>query len=104
MRIPERVRIGGVDYAVIHEERLNNGQNLAYGRIDYDKAEIRLAEHLQSAQGECQTLLHEILHGIANHFGLAINEEEDSIDKLASGLYMVLKDNPEMFEPSSLTA
>lgn len=97
MKIPEKIRIAGVDHEVRYEERLNNGTTLAYGHIDYDKALIRLAPNLQSEQGEQQTLLHEILHGIAKHFDLEIESDEDTIDKLARGLYMVIKDNPEMF-------
>jgi len=97
MKIPDKVRIGGVDYTVKYEERLNNGSQLAYGHIDYDKALIRLASDLQSKQGECRTLLHEILHGIAHHFGLSIEDDEDTISKLAKGLYMVITDNPKLF-------
>ena len=97
MKIPDKVRIGGVDYAVKYEERLNNGVRLAYGHIDYEKALIRISSEMQTEQGECQTLLHEILHGIARHFELAVGEDEDTIDKLAKGLYMVIVDNPEAF-------
>jgi len=97
MKIPDSVRIGGVVYAVRYEKRLNNGSNLAYGHIDYDKALIRLASNLQSFQGECQTFLHEILHGIAKHFGLDVEDDEETIDKLARGLYMVIADNPDIF-------
>ena len=57
VKIPERVRIGGVDYTIKYEERLNNGSQLAYGRIDYDKAQIRLEPDLREEQGKCQTLL-----------------------------------------------
>lgn len=97
MNIPEKIRIGGVDFTVKYEDRLNNGTILAYGHIDYDNALIRLAPNLQSKQGECQTLLHEVFHGIAKHFDIPIGEDEDQIDKMARGLYMVIMDNPGMF-------
>ena len=98
MNIPETVKIGGIDYTIKYEERLNTGANLAYGHIDYDKALIRLAPDLQSKQGECQTLLHEILHGISKYFDLKIESDEDEIDSLAKGLYMVIIDNPDIFK------
>jgi hypothetical protein len=98
MKIPEKVRIAGFDYDVKYEERLNNGSTLAYGHIDYDKNLIRLATGLQSKQGECQSLLHEILHGIAKHFNLEVESDENTIDALAKGLYMIIQDNPEMFK------
>ena len=102
MKIPEKIRIGGVVYDVKYEDRLNNGTNLAYGHIDYDKALIRLAPNLQDYQGECLTFLHEILHGIAKHFGLKIESDEKTIDALARGLYMVISDNPEIFNDASV--
>ena len=97
MNIPEKVRIAGMDYAVKYEERLNNGVQLAYGHIDYEKKLIRIDSELGEYQGKCQTLLHEIMHGVAKHFDLEIEADEDTIDKLAKGLYMVIADNPEMF-------
>ena len=97
MKIPDKVRIGGVDYAIQYEERLNNGSQLACGFIDYNQAVITLEPSMQGVQGQAQALLHEIIHGIARHFDLAINEDEDTIDKLARGLYMVIKDNLGMF-------
>lgn len=97
MKIPEKIRIGGVDYDVKYEERLNNGTQLAYGHIDYEKALIRIDVNLMGHQGKCQTLLHEMLHGIAKHFDLKVETDEDTIDQLAKGLYMVIVDNPDMF-------
>ncbi len=97
MKIPEKIRIGGVDYEIKYEEKLNNGASLAYGHIDYDRALIRIAKDIQNQQGECQTLLHEMLHGIAKHFELPIESDEKTIDAIARGIYMVIKDNPGVF-------
>jgi hypothetical protein len=42
------------------------------------------------------TLLHEILHMIADHSALNITEQQNSA--LAAGLYSVMRDNPIMFQ------
>lgn len=96
MKIPKKVRIGGIDYVVQYEERLisDDGKALA-GQIDYSEDIIRLEPKVQSTQGMCQTLLHEIMHGIEHHFKMDLTEDE--IDNLASGMYMVVQDNPDMF-------
>jgi len=98
MKIPDKVKIGGVDYTIAYEKKLILSSNKAgLGCIDYDNAVIKIEPDVQCEQAKCLTLLHEIMHGIAEHFGLNINDNEDVIDKLAKGLYMVIKDNPEMF-------
>lgn len=96
MKIPEAVRIGGVDYTVTETPRLNNGTQVCYGHIDYEKALIELnPDNCHNPQFSGQVLWHEILHGIANHANLEICEdlEENIIDTLAKGIYQVLQDN-----------
>lgn len=98
MNIPESIKIAGINYAIKYEEHLNNGTVLSYGHVSYDKALIRIDPNLQSKQGEFRTLLHEMFHAIAYHFDMEIENNENVIDNLAKGLYMVIADNPEMFK------
>lgn len=98
MKIPESVRIGGIEYPIVYVENLNNGVNLAYGHIDYDNSVIELSDTSGvSHQRRCITLWHEILHGIRNHAGLEIENEEEVVDVLSRGIYQVLQDNGKRF-------
>jgi len=99
MKIPEKIKIGGVGYSVVYEERLNTGSKLAYGHIDYDKAIIQIEPKLQDYQGMCQTLLHEILHGVADDRQIDFKnaDEERIVNQFANGLYQVIQDNPDLF-------
>lgn len=94
MKIPESVRIGGQEYAVVYEPVLvDDGKELC-GQIRYMKGEIALSEGCDMGHdAQCQTLLHEILHGIARFFNAEIEDEETVIDMFAKGLYQVLQDN-----------
>lgn len=94
MKIPDSIRIGGVDYEVKKDvPALNNGENLLYGEINYCKSIIQISKLCEGEQMQCITLLHEVLHGIRNHAGLSIENEEDVVDMFARGLYQVIKDN-----------
>lgn len=98
MKIPETIRVGGVDYTVICTPGLNNGTEVCYGHIDYEKALIEFNESINTnEQFKGQVLWHEILHGIANHANHANlefkDDEEQIIDTLAKGIYQVLQDN-----------
>ena len=98
MKIPNSVRIGGVEYSVEYVENLNNGVNLAYGHIDYDNCVIELSANVGTAhEKRCHTLWHEILHGIREHAGLEVENEEAVVDMFAKGIYQVLQDNGQRF-------
>lgn len=98
MNIPNSVRIVGTDYDVIKEKRLNNGDKLCYGRIDHDDDTLKLNPDYGIQQQE-QTFLHEVVHGICYHFHMdSLNDDEKSVDMLATGFYAFIKDNPEVFK------
>lgn len=94
MKIPESVRIGGVEYPVLYTENLNDVVNMAYGHISYENCTIELSENRAIAhEHRCITLWHEILHGLVNHFAMEIENEEELVDMFAKGIYQVLQDN-----------
>lgn len=94
MKIPESVRIAGVEYKIRYVSDLNNGTNLAYGYIDYENSVINLSSTIGTEhQKRCQVLWHEILHGIRENNGMQIENEEAVVDMFAKGIYQVLQDN-----------
>lgn len=98
MKIPDSVRIAGVEYKVLYVAELNNGINLAYGHIDYENSVIRLSSTIGTEhQKRCKTLWHEILHGIVENSGMEIKNEEDVVDMFSKGIYQVLQDNGARF-------
>lgn len=97
MIIPDTVKIGGINYTIHFEEQIiDDHQCELCGQIIYDKAIIKIDSKIQDYQGQCLTLLHEVVHGIARHFKLKLTEKET--DHLAIGMYMVITDNPKIFE------
>lgn len=94
MKIPESIRIGGVDYTIAYEDNVVLGDNLCYGTINYEDSVISLSNTRGAGhQHRCITLWHEILHGIRNHAGIEVKNEEVVIDMFAKGIYQVLQDN-----------
>ena len=94
MKIPDSVRISGVEYKVVYTRYLNNGVQFAYGHIDYENCLIELSETCGTAhEKRCLTLWHEILHGIRESNGMEIEKEEEIVEMFARGIYQVLQDN-----------
>lgn len=94
MKIPESVRINGVEYAIVYTPNLNNGTNLAYGHIDFENCRIELSKTCATShEKRCLILWHEILHGIRESNGMEIEKEEEIVEMFARGVYQVLQDN-----------
>lgn len=94
MKIPESIRIAGVEYKVVIVPNLMNGPTAAYGHIDYENSIISLSDTFGTEhQKRCVILLHEILHGIRENNGMEIENEEEVVNMFAKGIYQVLQDN-----------
>ena len=98
MKIPESVRISGVEYSVVLTPHLMHDNVAAYGHIDYDRSLIGLSDTFGTEhQKRCQILWHEILHGIRESNGMEIEDEEEVVEMFAKGIYQVLQDNGARF-------
>lgn len=98
MKIPESVRIGGVEYAVRFTPDLVVGNQLCYGYICFDDSTIQILENRDmGVQRQGVTLWHEILHGIREHSGMHIEDEEAIVEMFSKGIYQVLQDNGRRF-------
>ncbi|MBQ2269377.1 MAG: hypothetical protein II338_03925 [Bacteroidaceae bacterium] len=96
MKIPDSVRIGGVEYAVSYVDNLRHGNQIAYGHISFDDNVIELSGTDGTGhQKRCQVLWHEIIHGIVEHANMDVvnSDEEAIVDTIAKGVYQVLQDN-----------
>ena len=95
MKIPNSIRIGGVEHKIIFESRMNDGRNLLAGQIRHMDCTIAIAEEC-SHEYACLTLWHEIMHGIEEQMQLDLGEaRERIIEAFARGVYQVLQDNGE---------
>lgn len=93
MKIPEKVRIGGVEFDVVIESRLNDGEKMLAGQIRYMDCQIAVTEE-SSHEYQCLSLWHEIMHGIEQQAQLDLGEEQERIiEAFARGVYQVLQDN-----------
>jgi len=89
MKIPKSIKIGGKTYAVEVTENISMGDRYS-GEIDYQKLIIRIRP--TKSDNKEQTFLHEVFHGIFDFCGYKEHDEE-LIDRLASTLQAILKDN-----------
>ena len=93
MKIPEKIRIGGVEFAVVIERRMNDGQRMLAGQIRYTECQIAIAEE-SSHEQRCLTMWHEIMHGIEEQMQIELGDQRERvIEAFARGVYQVLQDN-----------
>ena len=95
MKIPDKIKIGGKTYGVEITEKMDLGISNVSAETCYNDLIIRISP--QAQQKMESDFLHEIVHAIYDHLGYT-NHDEKRVDELAQALYMVIQDNPEMFE------
>jgi hypothetical protein len=95
----QSVRIFGLDYKLVSMPVAVSEAIGALGEIDFEKLEIKICAGLPD-QKETETILHEIFHGILEATGSEDikDGEEALVNRLASGMNSVLRDNPELFK------
>lgn len=99
MKIPEKVRIGYMDYDVIQtENNLCLDGRECLGIIHYEDAKIELNIN-RNIQKQHQAFLHEVVHGIVRDRGIEWGENNELYtDEIAKGIYCLIRDNPEIFK------
>lgn len=100
MKIPESVRISGLEYRVKEVPLLTDGLHELSGQIDYRTQTIKLSQAGYPKNGsKALTLWHEIIHGILMDRGLELDDdtEEAVCEAVARGVYQVLQDNADRF-------
>ena len=95
MNIPSTIKVGYKDYAVPKVDHLDDDTRLLYGRVLFGEEVIKLANRYPENQMKC-TLIHELVHAVDDMQDIKLTEEQ--VIKLGTGLYQVIKDNPDMFK------
>lgn len=95
MKIPESIRVGGLEFSVVRVFRLNDGLKMLAGQIRPMECQIAIAEE-SSHEYACLSLWHEIMHAIEEQAQLELGEDRERIiEAFARGVYQVLQDNGE---------
>lgn len=89
MRVPKKVKVGGVTYKVLIVDHINERDDLGETHHANQTIKIRKGEreHMES------TFVHELIHC----FNACISDEVQ-IDMIANSFYALVKDNPGIFE------
>lgn len=93
MKIPKKLKVGGSIYKIKLVNQIEIDP-LCQGLTRYGDHVIEISEN-QGKQSRELTFLHELVHALLFHFNYEQNE--DLVERLAQALYMVIKDNPEVF-------
>jgi hypothetical protein len=92
--VPEKVKIGGITYAVEKTDKLALGKVNYSGETDFIDCVIRIVPTCQQKMEA--DFCHEMVHGILDHLGYS-DHDEKKVDEFGKALYMIFKDNPQMF-------
>lgn len=94
MRIPKTAKVLYKEYTVEEHENLHNEGGDLYGKIHYLTERILLNVDASEEQKKA-TLMHELTHAMDEMYDIGLKEEQ--VEKLGNALYMLQKENPELF-------
>lgn len=99
MKIPNKIKIGGIIYEVQKVDSCVVDGMECFGSISSSKQLIELVSDMEEGIAQ-SVLIHEILHGVFDFMGIArpVDEEEDLVERISTALHMIIIDNPEMFK------
>ena len=93
MKIPNKVKIGYAEYSIEDWSGLEASREARYGDYDHERLTIRIGDGVADPV-RATVLLHEICHGIVQHFNVPCGEQEEEIvTSMAEGLAQVITDN-----------
>jgi hypothetical protein len=89
-----QIKIGAITFDVVEVDGLTDGQATIWGQVISSKCVIRIEAALLE-QVKRTTILHEVLHVVADHIGRPeVAADEGLVNALAHGMLQVLRDNP----------
>jgi len=97
-----KIKIGYKEYQIIKQPEIEEVTGTYYGTTKINEERITIStKYSQKIQN--QTLIHELLHCIADKYDLPIiNNDEHSIQLLAVGIYEAIIDNPHIFKMNDI--
>lgn len=95
MIIPKKVRILYKEYIIEEQINLHDSDGELYGQIDFLPERILLNAEASEEQKKA-TLIHEIVHALDEMYKIELEEEQ--VEKLGNALYMLHKDNQDLFD------
>jgi hypothetical protein len=99
MNIPEKVKVGGMNYTVTQSDKIIDIKRCR-GLINHEMHTIDIDNAVQDKQGCEQTFLHELVHAITRERSIKFDcgDNESITDEIAKGLHQVIIDNPDIFK------
>ncbi len=88
---PASIRIIGKTFEVEWQERIEHEGECVNGLFDSDTQQIQVVGNLPLELSQ-DALLHEVMHAV--EFSMGLDLEESVVNRMATGLLAVIKDNP----------
>lgn len=89
----ERIKVGGVTYAIERKESVEINQDKNYYGVCNFKDTLIQISNTVNEQRQQQTLIHEIMHAVFHEAGIELDNEETVVNQASLVWYQVLKDN-----------
>ena len=90
MNIPKKIKALHLEYEVVEDRNIHEGNTELFGQVQYIQQRILLNEET-SYPRKCETLIHEAIHALDDVYNIGL--EEKQVEQLGVALYNFLEDN-----------
>lgn len=94
MKIPKRVKVGGITYKVKLINGVDKADEFTVGAWRGKDGVIYIDKNVSKRMQE-HFFIHELMHALFFHCD--IEQDEHKVSLLATALEMIIKDNPDLF-------
>lgn len=94
--LPKTVRVMGIPYTVVKQDRITVNDQNADGAVTYNSALIEVVNGMP-IEVERVVVMHEVIHAMFKGQGQNdYRHDEDLIEAVAHGVIQVIRDNPQL--------
>ena len=98
MKLPKTIKIGHLTYTLNVVKDLTVRGLKCFGSHDGNLKIISIDDSIENTQVTKETILHESMHALWDHFDLPTKNEEHTISCLSKGFLMLIVDNPKLLK------
>jgi hypothetical protein len=98
VELPDSIKVGGLVFKVHLVKDLKSADKPCFGTMSWDEQRINLDSAIPTKEFVANIVWHEVMHALWAYFDIPTKGEETKVLRIANGITMIMKDNPQLMD------